>query len=403
MYDVAVIGSGPAGLFAAMELVNNSNLNVIVLEKARRLNDSRNVSMGWLGGCARASAKLFIDPDFGGKIATTELVSEFLERLGEYGTGNLRPSKKKLLKRSVLRANELGIEIDEPTTIAYAEDKMIKLGDFLYTSLREKATVIHKLDISKIKRDNEGFSIVTQEHTIKAKKVIVGLGRGGAYWLLNENAHFDFSYNEDYFDLGFRMEFPSFVFKNFADKSHHFRFRFGDFKTTVPVFLGTVETEEIGPIRSSNGRAWNSKKSPMVNMGILRRFYTKRPHKDIYRLSEIVNVLCDNQLMREPIGKMLKNETMLSHLPEFQAITEGLAKMTELFPALKRKCTIYAPETRLNSIRFNLSDSMESDVQNMYIVGDMSGHTNSFVQAACSGILAAKNILAKEEEENDRS
>jgi len=393
MYDVAIIGSGPASLFAAMELVNRSDLKVIILEKARRLNDSRNVSLGWLGGSARASIHMFTDPNFGGEIATEELIDQYLERLQVYGTGNLKVAKKRLLKRSLKRVEDSIMEIDEPDTIIYSEDRMIKLGDFLYSQLREHATVMHKLNISKILKTKEGFEINTDDEIFKAKKCIIGIGRGGGDWLLNKNKNLNLSFTQDTFDLGVRLEFPSFIMKEFADKAQNFRFRFGDFRTTLPVFMGTVETEEIGKIRCANGRAWNSNKSPMVNIGLLKKFKTKRPLKDVYRLSEIVNVLSDGQLLREPLGRVLKNETMISNLSEFQEIIEGIGQFITLFPGIKKRCTVYAPEVRLNPIRFNLSPFMESDINNLYIVGDMSGWTNSFVQAACSGLLAANGIL----------
>jgi len=38
---------------------------------------------------------------------------------------------------------------------------------------------------------------------------------------------------------------------------------------------------------------------------------------------------------------------------------------------------------------------METAMNGLYIVGDMSGHTKSFVQAACSGINAARHIQGK--------
>lgn len=392
MYDVAIIGSGPASLFAAMELVNNTDLKVIVIEKARRLNDSRNVSMGWLGGSARSTVKMFTDHEFGGEVATPELIEQYLNRLSAYGQGNLKASKKKLLKRNLKKAEDLNIIVDEPETIIYSEDKMIKLGDYLYSYLREHATVVHKINIQDIYKEDNKFHIKTQEDIIVADKCIMGLGRSGSQWLL-KNKNLDLTYEEDYFDLGLRLEFPTYVMKKFSDKAENFRFRYKDFRTTLPSFMGTVETEELGIIRSSNGRSWNANKTHMVNIGLLKRFYTKRPLKDVYRLSEIVNVLSDGQLFQEPLNRVMRHETMISHLPEFKEIIEGFKPLIELLPSLKKRCTVYGPESRLNPIRFNLSPFLESDVSGLYIVGDMTGLTSSFVQAACSGLVAANGII----------
>lgn len=393
MYDVAVIGSGPAGLFAAMELTKNKNLSVLVLEKARRLNDSRNVSLGWLGGSARSSIKLFAQEGFGGEIVTKKLLDQFLNRMKNYGSGALRPSKKKLSQKLIVKAKSLGFEVDEPTTISYSEDKMIKLGDFLYNELKSKATVVHKMNITSITKERGYFLIKTEDGHFKARKCILALGRGGADWFINQNPDMGIAHTQDYFDFGVRLEFPAQVIREFTDKNPNFRLRYGSFKTSVPILYGTVETEEIGSIRSSNGRAWSSSRGHLATISVMNRFQSPKSFEDVYRLSEIVNVISEDLLLRDSLSKILKNENMIGELKEFVDVIKGVRELTRLFPDIQKKCTVYGPETRLNALRFKLTSSMESSTKGLYIVGDMSGHTGSFVQAACSGLASANGIL----------
>lgn len=395
IYDVAVVGSGPAGLFAAMEIVSNSNLKLIVLEKARRLNDSRNVAMGWLGGSARSSVKLFLDPGFGGEIDDPKVIDKFAARIEKYGGHKLRLSKKRILKRTIKRATEVGIEVDEPQTAVYSEDKMIRLGDYLYSYLREHATVTHKINIAKITKSSGLFYITTDEETYAAKSIMLAMGRSGAQWLLNNNHDFSLEHSSGNFDLGVRLEFPNYLLREFSEKSANFRFRFGAFRTTIPNFSGTVETEEVGHVRVSNGRGWNTNKSHLANFGLLKTFQTDSPMKDVYRLSEIINVLSDGQLMRDSLGRVLSGSVMASHIPEFKEVVEGLEKLSKFLPTIKKRCVVYAPEARLNAVKFSLSHAMEANVEGLYILGDMSGKTRSFVQAACSGLLAAQDVLQK--------
>lgn len=395
VYDVAIVGSGPASLFAAMEIVNNSKLDLIVLEKARRLNDSRNVAMGWLGGAARSSVKLFLEPKFGGDISDPKVINHFQKRIEEYGGTKLRISKKKLFRRVVKRAAEAGIEVEEPATAIYTEDKMIKLGDSLYSNLRQKGTVRHKLDITGITKIHNLFYITTVEETFVAKKVCLGMGRNGVRWLM-EQKDFDIPHDGGSFDLGVRLEFPNYLLRDYSEKSANFRFKFSSFRTTIPNFAGTVETEEIGHLKVSNGRGWNSNRSHLANFGLLRSFQTSSPMGDVYRLSEIINVLSDGQLMRDSLSSILNGSSMVNHLPEFQEVVVGLEKISDFLPAIKKRCIVYAPEARLNAVRFHLSDTMETNTDGLYIIGDMSGKTCSFVQAACSGLLAACNILQKD-------
>ena len=127
----------------------------------------------------------------------------------------------------------------------------------------------------------------------------------------------------------------------------------------------------------------------------MRRFEVDNPEECVYRVSEILNVLSDGQLMRDTLGSVLSGSNIARNLPDFEAVLEGFPKLLELFPGLKKRCVVYAPEARLNALRYDLNEGMESKVSGLYIVGDMSGHTNSFVQAACSGLIASFHILEK--------
>lgn len=397
IYDIALIGSGPANLFAAMEIVRHSDLKVLVLERARRLNDSRNVSNGWLGGCARASVNMFLTPGFGGEIEDQDIINLFVQRLVSYSDVKLKLSKPKILKKTVKRLSADGIILQEPESLPVSEDRMIKLGDFIYSELKEKATVIHKVDISAIHHDGERFEIETNQGTFKAKNTVLGMGRGGAKWLRDlEGSIRKPETTSDGFEFGVRLEFHANSIDECLDKTDIFKLKFGDYKTSIPVVQGTVETEEVNNIKVSNGRQSSLGRNNLCNMSFTHKFLSDTAHDDIYRLSEIVNILCDGQLLREPISKILNGSSSVSPLKEFQVLRMGLQKLVRIFPNLATKCSVYGPEARLNAVKFNLSSSFETEIPNLYVVGDMSGITNSFVQAACSGLLAAQDLIKKE-------
>jgi len=397
IYDVILIGSGPANLFAAMELLKqDSSLSILLLERARRLNDSRNIANGWFGGSARAMTNMFLETNFGGNVADENSINLFVSRIKEYtNVENLKISKPKILKKTVKRLESAGIRLDEPTTLSLSEDRMIKLGDFLYKSLKDSATVLHKMTIKGVFKVNDHFEIHTNDGTYKGLNVLMGAGRAGAKWLNEINHNLELESTDSSFDLGIRLEFQTKALQELFSKTPYFRFKFGEFKTTVPTIQGNVETVELSHVKTSNGRSISSQKNYNANMGLLKTFQSKTASKDAYRLVEIVNVISDQQLMKESVSKFLSGTSSISPIPEYQSLIPGVRELARHFPMLAQKGSFYAPEARLNTVKYKLTKDMETEMNGLYIVGDMSGHTKSFVQAACSGINAARHIQGK--------
>lgn len=393
IYDVIIIGAGAAGIFAAMELVNHSKLNILLLEKARRLNDTRNTGLGWFGGSARSNVHMFVEPDFGGSVAQQRTIDMFVRRLNKYGGSKVKLSQSKIPKKYIKIANEKGLMIDEPLAISYSEDKMIKLGNNLYSELKDKATVFHKADILSIKKEGAYFHIATTEQTFKSRACILSMGRAGAHWLINSPDFVKPTFTQNSFQFGVKLEFPTQALKTYISRNPFFRFRFDDLKTSVPSFSGSIETEEVNNVKIANTRNLKSSRGNVASMSLLKTFNSANAISDVYRLCEITNILSDTQLLREPVSKWLNGSSALSSLPEFQPLKDGLVKLLTLIPELKTRLTIYGPEARLNAAEFKLSKNMESDINRLFIIGDMSGKTHSFVQAACSGILAAQAII----------
>lgn len=394
-YDVIAVGSGPAVLFSLLHLTKKTKLKILLLEKARRLNDSRNVSNGWFGGSARALVNMFVEPGFGGPIVDPALFAEFTDILTEHNVAPIKPNKVKVSKETLDLLESKNIQIDRPKCITVSEDKMIKFGDALYRNLKENATVIHKTDIFTIEKSREyGFKIESNNGVFFGEHLLLGLGRSGSMWLNNKaKTNFSLESCQSEFRLGIRLEFSLQAMQPLFEKNQYlFRLKYDDFKTTVPTLNGTVETEESGFLKISNGRKIHSNRVPLVNVGILKTFTSNTAHADLCRLVEMVNVLNDGQLFRDSISRFIAGESSIDPIKEYSMLRKGVERFLDVFSGIRDRGCVYGPEARLNAIRYKLSDSWETEIPNLYIVGDMSGVTCSFVQAALSGLLAAKNI-----------
>ena len=73
-YDVIIIGAGPAGIFAALELAKKKGLRILLLEKGHDLpkrshKDPSGILTGWGGAGAYSDGKLNLSTDVGGQLA----------------------------------------------------------------------------------------------------------------------------------------------------------------------------------------------------------------------------------------------------------------------------------------------------------------------------------------------
>ena len=73
-----------------------------------------------------------------------------------------------------------------------------------------------------------------------------------------------------------------------------------------------------------------------------------------------------------------------------------LEAMDKLCPGVASRHTLlYGVEVKFYSCRLTLTENMETEIANMFAVGDGAGVSRGLVQASASGIVAAREILRR--------
>ena len=77
-------------------------------------------------------------------------------------------------------------------------------------------------------------------------------------------------------------------------------------------------------------------------------------------------------------------------------LVEMLQAMDKLTPGVASRHTLlYGVEVKFYSCRLQLSSDLETELGNMFAVGDGAGISRGLVQASASGVVAAREILRR--------
>ena len=77
-------------------------------------------------------------------------------------------------------------------------------------------------------------------------------------------------------------------------------------------------------------------------------------------------------------------------------ILEMLEALDKFAPGICSPSTLlYGVEVKFYSTRLELNNTLETDIENLFAVGDGAGVTRGIIQASVAGIVAAREILRR--------
>ena len=75
-------------------------------------------------------------------------------------------------------------------------------------------------------------------------------------------------------------------------------------------------------------------------------------------------------------------------------IIEGLEILDKIIPGVASDSTLlYAPEIKFYATKLLVDKNMQTSIKNLYAAGDGAGLSRDIVNAAATGLLAARGIL----------
>ncbi len=288
--------------------------------------------------------------------------------------------------------------------------------------------------VHSVRREGERFRIRYDHYRKPGQETeelyeicLLSPGRGGAHWLTQQEFYKDLDINPGQVDIGVRIETSSYfteeVDRRFYEPKLYYRSKHAN--DVVRNFCsnpgGYVTPENHRDYVLVNGHSKMYEKSENNNFAILVSKTFTRPFKDpqLYSqtIARVVNMLAGGGPLIQRLGDLRsgrRTKTVKNNLvkPTLEAecgdislayphrILEGILEYLDAFdkicPGVADDSTlIYAPECKSYPDSINVSKNMETNIPNLYIVGDSSSWTRGVGQAMTSGLLAGEGVREK--------
>ncbi len=457
MYDVIIIGAGPAGLFAAYKLAEeNKKLKILLLDKGK-LAENRKCPMKENGGTCTNCKPCAILSGYGGAGTFSDGKLNFIPKLGKSDLFKYMSMSDaySLIDETEEIFNKFGMDsevfpsnldeakkIDESISRVGANLLLIKqkhLGSdtlpnhiigFTNYLKKQNIEILENEDVQDIINKKDIYKVVTKKNTYECKHVVVAPGRTGAKWVQEIADKYKIDYTSQAIEIGVRVEVRKEILDPITNiiydptifiKTETYNDQIRTFCTNPG---GYVAKENYNGYICVNGHALKNTKSKNSNFAFISKVTLTEPVTNTREYGESIARIANTLGDGKPIVQSLKDlragrrsthsrinkgfiEPTLTDVVAGDLalvmphriiinILEGLETLDKIIPGVNNGETLlYGPEIKFFSNEITTDNNMKLEKHNIYFIGDGGGKAGNIVTAAATGLIAAKDILNK--------
>ncbi|KAF1085929.1 soluble pyridine nucleotide transhydrogenase [Sporotomaculum syntrophicum] len=457
-YDVIIVGAGPAGIFAALEIsAKKSDLRVLILEKGRDINQRNCLSRekggscfncnpcstvcGWGGAGAFSDGKLTLSSEIGGSLdqylgeeKLNEMIKEVDQTYLQFGApkhvyGVEHQDEIHEFQRQAIIANLKLV----PVAIRHlgtgrCQEILKNMYEYLINKNIEVRTQVAVEQIITEKSFVKGIRTADGEE-FTSDYVILAPGREGSEWLAQEANRLELQTGNNPVDIGVRVEVPAAIMEQltrvfYESKLIYYSQTFDDrVRTFCMNPNGQVVIENNDGLLTVNGHSHAFNKTDNTNFAVLVSKTFTEPFREPITygkyIASLANMLGGGVIVQrlgdlldgrrsnvDRIKKCLVLPTLKEATPgdlslvfpyrHLVAIVEMLKALDIIAPGVySRHTLLYGVEVKFYSSRLALSNSLETRIKNLFAAGDGAGVTRGLAQASVAGMVAAREILSR--------
>lgn len=268
----------------------------------------------------------------------------------------------------------------------------------------------------------------TKDETVMAEKVVVATGRKGADWLKDMCTAHDIAHCAGTVDIGVRVELRNEVMEEVNTVLYESKLIGypAPFRDKVRTFCqnpgGFVSQENYdNDLAIVNGHSYKEIKSNNTNLAILSSHNFSEPFNEPIeygkKVAELVNMLGNGKIVVQRYGDILDGkrtwdkelyQTNIKHtLPDAEAgdltsampyrtmtnILNFIESMNTVVPGFaSRETLLYGPEIKFYSNKIKINTDFETNIKNLYCLGDSSGWTRGLMMASAMGVMMARKL-----------
>lgn len=453
-FDIGIVGGGPAGIFAAYELViNNPAINIVLIEAGQDIYSRHcpisekkvpacikcnpcGIMRGFGGAGAFSDGKYNFTTQFGGwlnEYLSDQTVLDLIDYVDQINLKYGAPAEYFSTQNSGLGREALKVDLHllDAKVRHLGTENNLRILQSIYDYLQKNITMLFGVTVNSIKKQDGTFVLETaKDGAIECDYLIAAPGRAGSEWFSHQCHDLGLSLTNNQVDVGVRVEIPAEVFQHITDEVYEAKlvYRTKQYGDLVRTFCmnpkGYVVAENTDGIVTVNGHSYRDEKlhSKNTNFALLvsNRFTEpfKEPHQYGKRIASFSNMLGGGVLVQR-FGDLLKGRRTNEHrlaqsftqptlkatpgdlslvLPKrhLDNIIEMIYALNKIAPGMTNDDTLlYGVEVKFYSSRLKLTGELETEIDNMFAIGDGAGITRGLSQASASGIHVARIITGR--------